>query len=83
MAKRWTKKEIEYMHCFYAHNSSRIIAENLDRPIRSVYSQANVLGLRKSEKYLNSSESGRLQVGGDEGKRFRFKKGNVPFNKGI
>jgi hypothetical protein len=48
-----------------------------------VYSKANSLGIKKSKAFLESEASGRMLKNDQRGRRFRFKKGNVPFTKGL
>lgn len=76
----WTLLEIELLRAAYANNKTVDIAEALKRPVNQVYSKANQLGLKKSDAFLASPASGRLN--GTQGSQHRFPKGNAPWNKG-
>ncbi|MDA3943681.1 MAG: HNH endonuclease signature motif containing protein [Bacteroidetes bacterium] len=79
----WTGSELRYLISRYPHISSIVIAEFLQVSLPAVYNQANLLGLKKSEAFLLSEKSGRLNKKlADVGRRYRFKKGHVPANKG-
>lgn len=58
------------------------IARLLKRNISSIYNHAYVMGLKKSEEFNNSPESGRLLKGQRRGMGTEFKKGQQAFNKG-
>jgi hypothetical protein len=79
----WTGEDLRYLKSRYPHISSAVIAEFLGVSIHSVYNQAYLLGLKKSEDFLQSERSGRLNKRlADIGKPYRFPKGHVPANKG-
>ncbi len=80
--KPFTVEEIEHVKANYANNSSAKIAKEIGRTTRSIYSLANKFKLKKSEAFLNSELSGRLKSGSTIGLATKFKKGNVPPNKG-
>lgn len=77
--KPWTKTENSKLRREYPHRQTRLIAVDLGRTPRAVYQRALNLGLRKSAEYLASETSGRLRRG--MGSAYRFRKGNVPWNK--
>jgi hypothetical protein len=79
----WTKREIAVIRRDYPHKATKLIAEALGRPLCGVYRTANVLGIKKSETFLASSESGRLTKLTASGRAYRFTKGQVPANKGL
>lgn len=78
--KPWTKIEEAIVRKFYADAPTKVIAAALSRPEPAVYQLARRLGLRKSEAYLSSPGSGRLD--GVRGSACRFPKGHQPWNKG-
>ncbi len=78
--KYFTKEEESYLKENYPHMNTSSIAEHLGRNIFSVYNKAYVMGLKKTEGYLQSEASGRLK--GNVGINSRFKKGQTPWNKG-
>ena len=81
MAK-YTNIEIAVVKELYATTRSSIIAEKLNVRESRVYQLAYKLGLRKSEEFLKSDDSGRINKLSNAGRRFQFPKGHVPMNKG-
>ena len=78
-----TGSELRYLTSRYPHISTRAIAEFLGLSVRAVYAHANALGIKKSQEFLMSERSGRLNKKlAEVGRRYRFKKGHVPANKG-
>ena len=55
------------------------VANHLSRTTCAIFGRATILGLRKSEKFLNEF---RHYFTGMEGYRYRFQKGHVSANKG-
>jgi hypothetical protein len=80
---KWITAEDRIMKRLYPNQSSESVASVLNRSLRSVYSRANTLGLKKTEKYLNSEASGRLTKGSVAGYNTRYKKGQEIYNKGL
>ena len=80
--KIWTSKEINYLQQHYPDRRSADIAKELNRSLCSVYSQARILGLKKSKQFMDSEWSGRNNVLQEGGKAHRFPKGHTPYNKG-
>jgi hypothetical protein len=83
MRKPWTKEEVELMAAEYPNEQTSIIAQKLQRSIKSVFSQAFIMGLKKTEAFMNSEKSGRMAAKDTRGLLTRFEKGNQPWNKGI
>ena len=79
----WTKREVAMIRRDYPNKAAKVIAATLKRPLSGVYRMANALGVKKSAKFLASSESGRLKKLTQSGAAYRFKKGAVPANKGL
>lgn len=82
MRRFWTKKEHEILRKMYADNFTELIAKKLNRSIKSIYSQANMLKLKKSDEYMKIAlqrEAERLRI---VGKKHQFSKGHKPFNLG-
>ncbi|MDE3023145.1 MAG: HNH endonuclease [Pseudomonadota bacterium] len=50
--------------------------------IKHIYKKATALGLKKTREYLDSPDACRLRRGDNVGVATRYKKGNVPANKG-
>ena len=81
MRKIWTEEELTYLRREYANSKAIDIATHVDATVSQVYRKAASLGLKKSQEFLQSSLSGRLNYG-NCGKAHRFKKGCRPWNKG-
>ena len=80
--KEWTKYEVDYLKNNYSNNSTKDLSIKINRSISQIYNKAYSLKLKKSEAFLKSDKSGRLQKGDKTGNKTAFKKGNIPFNKG-
>ena len=83
MRRFWTKEELDYLRKNFPDNPTKIIAEKLNRSEKSVSSQANVLGLKKSEEYIKKINYIRIEKCIEKGKKTRFQKGKKPWNAGI
>jgi hypothetical protein len=82
MRKTWTQLEIDILARLYADYPSQHVAELLGRPVRSVYSKASYMGIKKSELYYNSQNAGRLNAENNTaGMSTRFAPGHIPHNK--
>lgn len=80
-AKSWTAEEDAIMHDRYPDEPAVDIAEALGRSIQSVYSRARTLQIKKSEDFMASPASGRLD--GVRGEETRFTRGRPGWNKGM
>lgn len=80
----WTTERINELKELYPYKRTDEIAKCFGFSISAIYNMAFSLGLKKSEEFLKSKESGRLIKGCTraEGIRYQFKKGHVPQNKG-
>jgi hypothetical protein len=78
----WQPHEIEYLRVRYPNVPTWVICVSLDRSDKSVYSAATTYGLKKSDEFLITENSGRIHKLSEKGKQYRFKKGIVPINKG-
>jgi hypothetical protein len=87
MARRryrpWTPAECARLTGAYADTLTAELAREFARPVQHVYAKAKKLGLKKSAAFLTSNCSGRLIYGHERGGATRFKKGQVPANKGL
>lgn len=81
--KKWLNEEIDYVIMHYANSYAKQIAEKLNCELCQVYRLANKLKLKKSEEFKAVEKERSIKALLDTGKRFRFKKGIVPKNKGI
>jgi hypothetical protein len=78
----WSYEEKVKVTELYPEMLSEDLAKILSRTVRQVYNAARKLGLKKSEAFLNSQMSGRINKMTEKGKMYRYPKGNIPFNKG-
>jgi hypothetical protein len=80
----WTQQENDFLVLHYADKPMSFLLAGLpNRTEGKIYQHAATLGLKKSQEYLDSEHACRLRRGDNIGKEYRFKKGNVPFNKGV
>lgn len=83
----WTKEELQIITEHYEHKPNEeiqqiLLQKNCHRTIGSIYQAGASLGLKKSKEYYEKHNAGRFNKLSDCGKRYRYKKGNVPPNKG-
>jgi len=80
---KWTHEMDAVITSRYSDIKSALIAEQLGISLHAVYNRAFRLGIQKSEAFKASLDACRLRRGDNIGADYRFKKGQVPFNKGI
>lgn len=78
----WTPGEEAALAEIYPHLPTEWIATLLELTTRQVYQKATALGLKKSERYLNSPLAGRIRRDNYGGHATQFKPGITPWNKG-
>lgn len=81
--KCWSDKDLNKLIELYPNMQSIEVAKIFNCGIHRIYNKAFSLGLKKSQAYLNSEESGRMAKGDTRGLGSRFPKGHKPFNKGL
>lgn len=81
----WTDIEDRVMREFYPHLTGEDMADVLKRTPSSVFQRAKKLGLEKSQEFLASDRSGRIQRGRQDPRlaATQFKKGQESWNKGL
>lgn len=79
----WTPELRAEIERRYPHERTENIARDIGISAAKIYSRANYLGISKTPEYLVSPDACRLRRGDDVGAEFRFKKGQIPSNKGI
>ena len=79
--KLWTANELIILKKDYPITPSFLIATKLNRSVKSIYSQANLMGLKKTEEFNRSKSSGRM-LNGNFGMATSFKKNHITFNTG-
>lgn len=80
--KIWTEEEIEILKAKYPHMRTDKLSEELNCTRTEIYHRVTKLGLKKTEEFLKSPDSGIMIKGSTRGSQFRFPKGHVPANKG-
>lgn len=80
----WTTQEIVALRSFYRDAKTADLAVYFGRPSASVYVKAAALGLHKSQRFLASQASGRIQRGRTHPAMIatQFKPGHTSWNKG-
>lgn len=71
IVRRWTPAEDEKLKEMWPYTPWEECAEILQRPSSSLYARAHKLGLKRSDKFKRERNAG------------QFKKGLVPWNKGL
>lgn len=82
---QWTDEQLEQLCKQYADTQAQILAERFGCTLQVLYRKARTLGLKKSETYLASEMSGRIQRGRQDPRMVatQFCKGQEPPNKGV
>lgn len=79
----WDEEDEAKLAARYPHEPTAKIARALRRTVPATYNRARILGLAKSDAYIAAFmqvASARVR---QAGKARRFRKGHVPFNKGL
>lgn len=84
MSAPWSNAQLVKLRRLYPDQTGKLVARELGRTLRSVYCKAKQLGLVKSEAFLKSDMSGRIQRGKKDPRMIatQIKPGAVPWNKG-
>lgn len=80
---RWTEDQLAILVARYPHEKSETVAAAVGRDLKSVYSKAKALDLKKTPEYLASADACRLRRGDNTGAAYRFKPGQSSWNKGM
>lgn len=80
--KIWSDGDDALMRKHYPDMSSADLARLLGCSVSAVYNRANILGLKKSQAFMNGPKSGRSGLA-ERGASTRFKKGFKPWNAGM
>ena len=83
MRVKYTQAQLDEIRQRYPHEKTQVIADSMSIAVASIYNLAYKLGLKKSAEYLLTPGCGRLLKGTRNGIAGEFKKGHVPFNKGL
>jgi hypothetical protein len=79
----WSRADDRLLRAIYPHQSTASVAQHLRRSIAATNARADKLGLHKTAAYLASPDACRLRRGDNVGAAFRFRKGQLPANKGL
>ncbi len=80
---KWTDEAVSTLAARYPDVKTEVVAAEMGCTVKSIYSKAAQLGLRKSAAFLSSKEAGCFRQGTRKGAEFWFKKGHEPWNKGL
>jgi hypothetical protein len=83
MKTKWQPHEIELLKQHYSDKTIKELCEIIQRTERSIYTQANLLGLKKSDEHLKKLKAIEAERFRNLGNKSRFQKGNKPWNKGV
>jgi hypothetical protein len=80
----WTRTEDAIIRRRYPHERAVQLRDVMPwRPLSSIHRRAVQLGLKKTAAFMASADACRLRRGDNVGAAYRFKKGQVPPNKGL
>ena len=77
----WDEGLDKLLTVLYQNTPMPKLVSILGRTERAIYSRANLLGIKRSQAFLEGEHGGRLR--GDEGKETRFAKGHKTWNAGM
>jgi hypothetical protein len=80
MRQIWSPQSEKLLRELYPDHLTEDLVDVLGFPVHKIRSKANRIGIKKSESFLKSNLSGRLD--GVRGGNTRFKKGQISWNKG-
>lgn len=81
--RAWQDWERDAVRQLYPHVPTSELAAALGRTVRTVYQVSQKLRVSKSPEYLAGPHAQRLRRDSSIGAPYRFKKGQVPKNKGL
>jgi len=80
MKQIWSPQSEKLLRELYPDHLTENLVDVLGFPVHKIRSKANRIGIKKSESFLKSNLSGRLD--GVRGGNTRFQKGQISWNKG-
>ena len=82
MRRFWNEAERKILIELYPDHSAVFIGKKLNRSVTSIYSQAYLLNLKKSDEYMKIALQRKAENLKIVGKNYRYKKGQKPMNYG-
>lgn len=82
LPKYWTDEERERLKQLYPTTLGADLSKIFNCPLHSIYNQANRLGLKKEKAFIAEIARQRTLDPNHGGKKYQFKKGTIPPNKG-
>lgn len=79
----WEKWQIDYLKKSYPDGLTSEISTAIGKSIPAIYHMARKLVLSKSQAFMESNKSGRLNSSDGKGRNCRFHKGHKPWNTGF
>lgn len=80
--KKWTTEEIETLIRLFPHYSNVYLGEIFGVSINAINAKATKYGLKKSPERLAEFKKKRIELINEISKKYQFKKGQIPHNKG-
>jgi hypothetical protein len=81
--KFFSQKQIELLIEHYPNMPMPELTKLIGLSVESIYRKAYVLGIKRSQEFLDSPHACRLRRGDEIGKAYRFQKGQQVWNKGM
>lgn len=81
--KQWSAEEAALLKALYPCTRCEALATLFNCQKNQVYTMAKILGVAKSQWFKDSPMASRLRRGDNLGWEYRYKKGNIPANKGV
>jgi len=82
MKKFWSPAEKSLLIELYPKTCNAKLCVLFECSVRSIYNAANNLGVKKDKDFLLKQNQDLVKKLNEAGKTYRYKKGNVPANKG-
>lgn len=81
--KWWTEADVQLLRDRYADTKTAVLADLLDRDVKTVHHKAQNLGIKKSRETIARMTREAMADPQHPGRTVQFKPGAVPHNKGI
>ena len=81
--KWWTEADVQLLRDRYPNTKTSVLADLLDRDVKTVHHKAQNLGIKKSRATIAQMAREAMADPQHPGRTVQFKPGGVPHNKGI